>query len=48
MATWVESGTHFGIMALSQVGMTGGAGIFELMGTSGLPPFPKMTKWLQD
>ena len=48
MAAWVESGTHYGILALSQVGMTGGAGIFDLMGSNGLPPFPKMTKWLQD
>jgi hypothetical protein len=48
MATWVESGTHFGIMALSQVGMTGGLGLFEPPGANGLEPFPKMAKWLQD
>jgi hypothetical protein len=48
MLTWVESGTHYGVLALSQVGMTGGAGMFELMGSNGLPPFPTMTKWLQD
>jgi hypothetical protein len=48
MATWVESGTHFGIMALSQVGMTGGLGLFEPLGANGLPPFPAMAKWLQD
>jgi hypothetical protein len=47
-STWMASGTHHGVLALSQVGMTGGAGIFELMGANGLPPFPKMTKWLQD
>jgi hypothetical protein len=48
MATWVESGTHFGIMALSQVGMTGGLGLFEPPGANGLAPFPKVAKWLQD
>ncbi|WP_051512062.1 hypothetical protein [Skermanella stibiiresistens] len=48
MAAWVESGTHFGIMALAQVGMTGGTGIFEPLGADGLPQFPKMAKWLQD
>lgn len=45
---WLESGTHHGPNGLAAVGMTGFSGIFAFMGDNGLPPFPRMTRWVQD
>ncbi|AUN29625.1 hypothetical protein [Niveispirillum cyanobacteriorum] len=49
MQAWIESGTHYGPAALARVGMTGPAGIFAMMGGgNGLPPYPVMSRWVQD
>lgn len=49
MQAWIESGTHLGLDALAQAGMTGFAGIFSLLYPSnGLDPFPQMAKWVQE
>ncbi|MBB6253692.1 hypothetical protein [Nitrospirillum iridis] len=48
MQRWLEAGTHHGPAALARVGMTGFAGLFSFMGDNGLPPFPRMTRWIQD
>ncbi|OYQ33540.1 hypothetical protein CHU95_14220 [Niveispirillum lacus] len=49
MERWIESGSHFGLRALATVGMTGYAGLFALMGADNtLPPFPVMSRWVQD
>lgn len=48
MQTWLESGTHHGPAALAEVGMTGYSGLFAFLGDNGLPPFPLMTRWVQE
>lgn len=49
MERWIESGTHHGLSALAEVGLTGYAGIFGMMkGSNGLPPYPVMSRWVQD
>lgn len=45
---WLESGTHYGPNALAGIGMTGFSGLFAFMGDNGLPPYPAMTRWVQD
>jgi len=44
----LDSGNYFGIAHLASVGMTGPCGIMALLQQNGLPPYPQMTKWLQD
>lgn len=48
MLAWLERGTHYGPMALAQVGMTGFSGIFGMMHSNGLPAFPEMARWTLD
>lgn len=49
MERWIESGTHYGLQALARVNMTGYSGLFAMMmGSNGLPPFPVMTRWVQE
>lgn len=49
MERWIESGTHYGPMALARVGMTGPAGLFAMMiGDNRLPPYPIMSRWVQE
>ncbi|WP_448203779.1 hypothetical protein [Azospirillum sp. sgz302134] len=48
MQAWLEQGTHFGPLALANVGMTGYSGMFSHMGDNGLPPFPQMARWTLD
>lgn len=49
MERWIENGTHYGPMALARVGMTGFSGLFALMNAdNGLPPYPVMSRWVQD
>lgn len=48
LQAWVETGTHFGPLALAQAGMTGFSGVFAHMGDNGLPAFPLMTRWSLD
>ncbi|MDG5497137.1 hypothetical protein [Niveispirillum sp. BGYR6] len=44
----LDSGNYFGIAHLARAGMTGPCGIMALLQQNGLPPYPQMTKWLQD
>jgi hypothetical protein len=46
--TLLDSGNNFGIAHLANIGMTGHCGIMALLQQNGLPPYPHMTKWLQD
>ncbi len=49
MERWIESGTHYGPMALARVGMTGPAGLFAMMNAGNvLPPYPVMSRWVQE
>jgi len=48
MQAWIESGTHYGILALAEVGLTGFGGMFSHMGDNGLPPFPRFSRWTVD
>lgn len=48
MQAWLERGTHHGLMALAQTGMTGYAGVFGMLHDNGLPPFPHMARWTLD
>lgn len=48
MQKWLETGTHHGQNSLARVGMTGYSGVFAFLGNNGLPPFPYMTRWVQD
>lgn len=47
MRRWIESGTHFGPLALAQAGMTGFSGMLAIGRNNGLPPYPAMTRWVQ-
>jgi hypothetical protein len=44
----LDGGNFFGIGHLASAGMTGPCGIMALLQQNGLPPYPQMTKWLQD
>lgn len=48
MQAWLERGTHHGLLALAQAGMTGFSWMYSHMGDNGLPPFPHMTRWSVD
>ncbi len=48
MQIWIESGTHYGALALAEIGLTGFSGPFAHMGDNGLPPFPRMSRWTVD
>ena len=48
MQRWLEGGSHHGQNNLAAVGMTGFSGLFAFLGDNGLPPFPHMTRWVQD
>lgn len=44
----LDSGNNFGILHLARAGMTGPCGFMSILQQNGLPPYPQMTKWLQD
>lgn len=48
MQRWLEAESHHGSLGLARIGMTGYSGLFAFMGDNGLPPFPRMARWLQD
>lgn len=48
MQAWLESGGHYGPLALARHGMTGFSGLFHFMGNNGLRPFPEMARWTLD